>query len=402
MNTVREEEVYTPVSNFRKSNTLIRGRYSAGLLENKLLSVSLANAKNTDNNRLKATLNKAQIKKLLGTESHRYYEQLKFSANKLLGSVIFAEDPESKKFRASVLVTDVEWDSNGQGEFSVYFNETFRNQILDLKSNYTTLNIDCIFKLETTGAYRLYETLLSHCYYGKEFKGERNGRFDIDFSLSELRCMLNLIDLSREEFSQFFEGNQSPDYDKIVSFADYLHDEDVAKNKPKKDTYPSPKYKTANDLLRKIIKPAAEEISDKTDLKVDFEPSKSGKGAKVTGVVFHVINKNYIKQEPVTNKAESFIEALEMLDDEIQDEFTVKQLKMFLNDAEGDPERVNKAYKVLKSTNNVSNVTGFMRKAIMDSYDESVEILDNKKKGSFFVEDERKYDFDVLESIMNK
>lgn len=402
MNTVRDDEVYSPVSNFRKSNTLIRGRYSAGLLENKLLSVSLANCRNTENNRLKATLNKAQIKKLLGTESHRYYEQLKYSANKLLGSVIFAEDPESKKFRASVLVTDVEWDSKGQGEFSVYFNETFRNEILDLKSNYTTLNIDCIFKLETTGAFRLYETLLSHCYYGKEFKGERNGKFDIDFSISELRCMLNLIDLSREEFSQFFEGNQSPDYDKIVQFADYLHDEDVSKNKPKKDTYPSPKYKTANDLLRKIIKPAAEEISDKTDLNVEFEPIKSGKGAKVTGVIFHVINKNYVKTEPKKNNVEFTLDAIDLIDEELQSNFSMKDIKLFFRDAEGDVNRINKAYKVLKNTPNVKNQTGFMRKAIVEIYDEPVEMSNNgSKKGSFYFKDGGEYDYDSIEEIIS-
>lgn len=401
MNTVREDEVYSPVSNFRKSNTLIRGRYSAGLLENKLLSVSLANAKNTENNRLKATLNKAQIKKLLGTESHRYYEQLKSSANKLLGSVIFAEDPESKKFKASVLVTDVEWDSNGQGEFAVYFNETFRNEILDLKSNYTTLNIDCIFKLETTGAYRLYETLLSHCYYGKDFKGERNGRFDIDFSISELRCMLNLIDLSRAEFSQFFEG-KSPDYDKIVQFADYLHADDVAKNKPKKDTYPSPKYKTANDLLRKIIKPAAEEISSKTDLEVEVEPTKSGKGAKVTGVVFHVINKNYVKQEPKPAKNTEFtLDALNYIDDEVQSNFTMKDIMLFFKDAEGDIEKINSAYKVLKNAKNVKNKTGFMRTAIVDEYDSS-EVVVDIKNNSFRPNEERRYNYEEMENLFNQ
>lgn len=57
---------------------------------------------------------------------------------------------------------------------------------------------------------------------------------------------------------------------------------------------PKSKYKLFGHLKSRIIEPQVKEINDKTDIKVDFEPTKTGR--KITGVRFYIALKNKEQQ----------------------------------------------------------------------------------------------------------
>lgn len=402
---------YSPEANFKKSDMLIRSKYSASLLENQLLSVSLANCREL-NGRLMAVLNKSQIIKLFNVSYHDFYSSLKRAARRMTKIQFISENKELGNFRISNLVTDVEW-VEGAGEFKVIFNETFRKEIMDLHINFTWLNLECLCNLDCLGSYRLYEMLQSYCYYDRYYKGIRDGLFDIDIPISELKCSMSLVDLSREEFAKFFVKGRRPDYDEILKLAYELHEADVKKDKPAKDTYPKPKYKTYNDLKRYVLEPACEEITKKTNIDVSFEPGTKARGGKVVSVLFHIKDHIYDKNEetvlsietPVDVSAHDTAEIDQMLDqviDIIQEKISINDARTLLKTADYDVEKINKAYSIVSRMDNVKNLIGCMISAIENNWDSPVTIK-KKKKNSFKNEMERGYtseEYNELEKLL--
>lgn len=409
------DDGYAPEANFPKSNVIIRGKYSATLLENQLLSISLANCKEIKG-RIIAVLNKSQLIKLFNVSYHDFYASLKKAARRLTKIQFFTENEALGNFRISNLVTDIEW-IDGSGEFSVIFNETFREQIMNLQSNYTMLNLDCLCSLDLIGSYRLYETLRSYCYYGKRFRGAKDGTFDVEIPIAELKCVMNLVDLSREEFAKFFEKDCNPDYDAILNFAYELHEADVKKDKPKKDTYPKPKYKSYNDLKRYVLEPASEEITQKTDLEVSFEAGTKGSGGKVLGVLFHVKDKKYCGEElsssvenegqevdATTKDVREVDQMLDQILDYIPEKITISEARTLLTDAGYDVDKIKKAYDIVSKMKNINNLIGSLRTAIREEWEEPVkkgETRGNKKNsGKFYDFPQREYDHSELEKAL--
>ena len=105
---------YSPEANFKKSDMLIRSKYSASLLENQLLSVSLANCREL-NGRLMAVLNKSQIIKLFNVSYHDFYSSLKTSF--ILSKKPFFSFPSAIRFF-------LHFTSYASSSFSIRLTET--------------------------------------------------------------------------------------------------------------------------------------------------------------------------------------------------------------------------------------------------------------------------------------
>lgn len=395
------DEAYYATSDFRKSNLLINSRFRAGLLENQLLAFCLSTVKDTADG-LQAHLTAGQIMKILGKNYNDFYSQLKRAAQNLLKLTIMMENPEEKVFEGKNVISSVRTKN---GDFSVEFNYKLKDQILNLRSNYTILSITMLSKFDRVSTFRLYETLKSRAYYPKTYKGVQDGKFIFLYSISELRCMLNGVDLNHPVIAGLFQKSDNPDYDKIINMAKKIHNEDVEKGKAKKDQYPAPKWESYGELMRQAIMPAIKEINEKSDIYVEANAVKQGQSHKAVAVEFFILDKKCSEEDkniPDATKEMNPDEILELaleVKDIISEKISTKDIKAIMAAADNDLDKIQKAYDVAK-TQNVDNLTGFMISAIKNGYENPVK---SEKRINKKLSGQRNYDFDELErQLINK
>lgn len=392
---IRSEEFFYPDFNFKKSNSLINSRFTAGLLEQKLLAVSLAGAKATDDG-VEAHFTAGQIRKLLNKDYKNFYTLLKRAGANLLDCKIIMENPSEHIWEGINIISKVR---SVKGDFTVRFNNDIKNQILNLKTNYTTLSIETLSKFEKVSSFRLYETLRSRAYYPKTYVGIRDGKYRVEFTIAELRCLLGGIDLTHPRITELFQNVEDPDYEKIEAVAKKLHQEDVEKGKAKKDQYPAPKWSTWDAMKRQTLDPAITEICEMSDLYVEYQTTCEGSSHKITGVEFFITDKSSLRELAMPAKDELDIyELIDLVIDLVEEKITVKDAKALLDAAGNDIEKIRKAYRIA-GISGPDNLIGFMIKAIKDNYDIPVSAKKNKKSSNSETYN-HEYDFEELERIL--
>ncbi len=134
---------------------------------------------------------------------------------------------------------------------------------------------------------------------------------------------------------------------------------------------------------------AKRQINEKSDLEIDYEPIRSGRGGKVVGITFFIKkNVNYNEIEAKTEKEneillkngtsvvdagkqpDDFNERFEEIMDYIDIRVSSKDIKTFLKAADYDVERVKAAYDLSKEQADIKNFVGWMKKAIEERYSE--------------------------------
>ena len=135
MSTASEEYFYPDVR-FKKSNTIINARYSASLLEQKMLALSLAGAKKCEG-RIEAHLSVNQVRKLMDKGYKSFYSSLKTAGVNLSRLQIMTESPEDHSWTVENLFKKV---TSTNGDFTAVFNDDFEDNILNLQSSYTVLD----------------------------------------------------------------------------------------------------------------------------------------------------------------------------------------------------------------------------------------------------------------------
>lgn len=387
------EEYFYPDVKFKKSNTIINARYSASLLEQKMLALSLASAKKYDG-RIEAHLSVNQVRKLMEKEYKSFYSSLKTAGVNLSRLQIMTESPEDHSWTVENLFKKV---TSTNGDFTAVFNDDFEDNILNLQSSYTVLEIPTLAKFNKMASIRLYETLKSKCYYPKNYAGVRDGRYMIVMSVDELRCLMGACDLTHPKIVNIFDNNTGIDYGKVLETARKIAEEDKEKDIPSKDRYKKPKWEDWFEFKRSALEPAIEEINQLTknnndvkDIIVHFEPETSGTGGKVKQIKFLIIDTSYTKtkEEPEVD--------IDDLVDELRDMFAVKiatkEIKSILSEAHNNIEMVKKAYEVV-SKMDCDNFVAAMITAIRKDWEPPVK---SKKKRATNIPS-RDYDWDKLE-----
>ena len=387
------EEYFYPDVKFKKSNTIINARYSASLLEQKMLALSLASAKKYDG-RIEAHLSVNQVRKLMEKEYKSFYSSLKTAGVNLSRLQIMTESPEDHSWTVENLFKKV---TSTNGDFTAVFNDDFEDNILNLQSSYTVLEIPTLAKFNKMASIRLYETLKSKCYYPKNYAGVRDGRYMIVMSVDELRCLMGACDLTHPKIVNIFDNNTGIDYGKVLETARKIAEEDKEKDIPSKDRYKKPKWEDWFEFKRSALEPAIEEINQLTrdnndvkDIIVHFEPETSGTGGKVKQIKFLIIDTSYTKtkEEPEVD--------IDDLVDELRDMFAVKiatkEIKSILSEAHNNIEVVKKAYEVV-SKMDCDNFVAAMITAIRKDWEPPVK---SKKKRTTNIPS-RDYDWDKLE-----
>lgn len=363
----------------KKSNYLISASYKSTLLENKLMALALMNVKKIDGS-LKSTMNATYIKSMLkiSPRSGGFYKNL-YNTSLAMSKRQMILQNDKKEFGIINIITDA-WYKDG--EFTVEWNSKMEPYIYNLSKNFTKFSILTMATFKSNYSFRLYELLLSQAYNPKDSESDSNVFF-IQFELAELKMKLGVIDSNDIDVQRALVKKAG------ATDIDYKSAEKAAKNKI---------FTTWTEFNRSCLKVAVNEINNNpdSDIHVQYETIKAGKGAKVVGVVFTVVKKIPEDSLPIYEN-EEISNCLKEIKQVLSEKLPEDDLEKIAEVAGYDIEKIKTAYQVMKSSGKkIENVTGFMIKAIQDGYKEPV-TYSSKKKNSFTNIHQRDYDYDELE-----
>ncbi len=328
-------------NNYVKSNFLIGAKYSATLLENKLMALSLAKASDSvlddKTGNIVVSLTQSEIKKRLGITNRGFYTQLEQVASEMTGRTIGVNDEINHYFDYIAVVIRAKYE---QGEFKITYNADLKDYIINIKNKFTNLNLDIMMQFNSVYSFRLYELLKSYA-----FKTDT-----ITFGLAELKIALGIVNANLDSVKSVLNRSELPDYEKAVAKS------------------PEKRYESYGEFNRSVLQVAVKEINETTDINVKYEPIKKGRGGKVVGITFTLESVPLpIKEELVSSTDElTFIEDLQDLFDE---KLKISDLRAIAREGRYNYDYIVEKYEILKSSNtNIDNIVGWMIKALKEDY----------------------------------
>lgn len=370
----------------KKSNYLISSKYKSSLLENKIMAISLEKISSSqyreDGGNLIVSMSSSEIKRLLKTNSGSIYERLENVAKSMTGRSIGWSNPEEGTFDYIAAVVRATYTSDGV--FTMEFNKYLKNYLVNLKENFTILNLPTMLSFKNNSSFRLYELLRSKCYYPKGKTGD--DKFIFEFMLSELKLELGIVNPESEAVKHLLRGESYPDFDKAVEAA------------------PEKTYERWSDFKRNILDKAIKEINEKSDLDVKYDTVGRGRGGKVYTVIFTVVkkgSKTKLNEEATQDKLSEddrlafFDEVKELLGFKLKDCIAISEKSGF------NLEKIKKAKDAMDNySGDIENEVGFMIHAIEHPFENTSSKSGSgtsKKNSKAHNFEERQYNFDDLQ-----
>ncbi|SEA11534.1 Protein involved in initiation of plasmid replication [Lachnospiraceae bacterium NK3A20] len=379
----------TEINSFKKSNFLIGSKYKSSLLENKIMAISLANADKfetgqSDNESVYSVMKVSELRKTLGANPGSFYQQLNQVAKEMTGKSIGMSSEDSHTFSYVAVVISA---TCKDGVFTIEYNHALRDRLLQIKKNYSRLNLSIMLKFTSNYSFRLYELLKSKCY---RTKGDltRGSTYYIRFGLAELKLELGIVNAELSTVKKILNGSANPDFEKAV------------------DTSPEKMFRTWSDFRRKVLDRAVTEINDISDMRVSYDTIKHGQGGKVCDVDFVVEitdpNAEEIAEEPKREPTED--EKLDIIFDVRSlpgAAFTSKEARLISEAAGYDLTKIQRAYTLMGEASHVKNPTGWMITALREGYapyTDGAVTSKSSSRNTFNRFEQNRYDFDSLET----
>lgn len=339
-----------------RSNKLILSRYSATLIENKIMALSFKRVKLNKNGNPAVVFTTSELRKLTRAKGNGFYNQLKIAAAGLMNKMVYMEDEQAQAFSFINLIQKAEYR---EGRFTVVFTNESKALLYDLKSNFTSMSIDTLFSFKTNHAYRLYEILKVH-----EYKiGENNKPIEIVYSLSDLKLQLNCINTEGKNVKiELMQPH--PNYDKIVNNLDT-----------------EKKFESWYEFKRGVLEKALKEINEKTELDVSYAPIRTGRGGKTTSVRFYLKRKVEEKVEVIESEESKRSEMVGKVREIIKEvKLTKKDCISILKASNNDLDKINTAYNLASKQGGIENFVAWMIAAIKNQYEKPIEVVEGSQE----------------------
>lgn len=354
-----------------RSNVLIESKSSTSLFERKLLNIAIAKAYIEDGE-LIARVSTKDVKNYLHISGNSIYTRLKEVSKETLGHVVSIEDDEKENFIMFNVVNKCEYRD---GIFTTRFTKEMKPHIYNLKKDYTRMSLDVLCSFRSLFTTRIYEILRTQYY---RFEREKSEELIVPrppkkpYSIAELKFTLNVVDV-----------NASKVVKRLVEQGKFEEALEEIKDAPFGDW---------RNFRRKVLEVAKKEMeeSEYSEICFDYEPVKSGKGGKVTGIRF-IVKKNPICTHHSDLKRMMQVEPEEIAPNvlpakkvevdeglilEVADIFgsepvTIQDIKMLLEVSENQPEAIRKAFQMAQEQSYINNLIGWMRRCIEERWYES-------------------------------
>ena len=363
-----------------KANMLIGAKYKATLLELRVTYASLYAIQSGNFEEkpdgIYVSMKAGELRTLCNANSGSFYKQLVPVAQSMTARSLGIVDPATESFDFISLITRATY---ADGVFTCVFNNALKEHIMSLKRDYTSLPQQYIMALKTNYAFRLYELLKKSCFYNKSYKGERNGYFEIEISLAELKLDLGVVNSNLDAVQRELRSKSRPNYDKAVAAS------------------PEKLYNTWNSFKNDCLNKAIKEINEHTDIHVSYDTIKAGYGGKVHGLIFTVYVKsldettskhgpayNPISNEPALTATEKLMFYLEV--SKLFPDLSLSDIITICEDASFSMELLKNVADIFSKAKDIQNPVGWIRKAIEEHWE------GNKTSQQFSDFDQRDYD----------
>ena len=275
---------YNPASEsiITKSNDLIqKTKYALPKLEQKVLLAMMAqiNPKETPDADRVYSLSFSDFGRLAGVNMHdnSYLEYLKDTVKSLEDRSFWSLDPASDGHQYKVL----SWLQRGSTvndrdkQIRVRFNPEILPYLSQLKSNYTSYNVEYLLTMNSTYSMRFYEILLSY----------DNGDTDYGYTNGLVFQPVTKEILDRfPDKAQDIRGFKYKVFD-IQELKEQLSPPPEKRKKDKEKPL-TEKYSNFHDFERYVLTKARDEINQMTDLWFDYIPVRIRGGRKYERPVF--------------------------------------------------------------------------------------------------------------------
>ena len=354
-----------------RSNVLIESKSSTSLFERKLLNIAIAKAVIEDGE-LIARVTTKDVKNYLHISGNSIYTRLRDASKETLGHVVSIEDEGKENFIMFNVVNKCEYRD---GVFTTRFTKEMKPHIYNLKKDYTRMSLDVLCSFKSLFTTRIYEILRTQYY---RFEKEASDEIIVPrppkapYSLSELKFTLNVVD-----------ANASKTVKRLVEQGRF--DEAIEEIK-------DASFEDWRNFRRKVLEVAKKELeeSNYSEIRFDYEPVKSGKGGKVTGIRFKV-RKNLncthhsdlwrIRGDEMLEIIPDVLEAkqpgiqegliLEVADIFGNEPITIQDIKTLILAADQDVESIKKAFAMAKQQTYINNLVGWMKKCLEEKWYEN-------------------------------
>lgn len=364
-----------------KANELIFAKYSVdSILENRIIalvlfSIQCGNYALSENNNLIISFSIKALKKYCNVSGNGYFQVLNGLQSSLRSRWIGYTDYENKKFKYSALFVDVELV---HGVFTITVNGELKKYLIDITSrgNYTPLSLYTLMSLKSNYSIRLYEILRKSCFP----KNQANS-FTCRINTTELKLMLGVYKIDDKDTRVTKELSRGVNTD--FNYIESLYTDDY--------------YSSFQRFNNKILAKAVKEVNDKSDIQVEYEQIKEGRGGKTVALLFtcqfkenNLINTDVfqeIKCDDAISLTKKIFEDIDLSD---------KDFTAIAKAADYDTSKLIKARSAYDNNNGrIDNVVAWLIAAIKNNY--TVAIAKKRASTSSFDNfNSRNYDFDAL------
>lgn len=335
-----------------RANAYINAKSSSSLVENKIFALATKKAEFDETGRLSVSISASELRSLMEVSGNGFYDTLKTAAIAMKNRALFFERKDRQEFAFVNILTSAVFKG---GTFTINFNPEITPLLRNLRKEYTSMKLSYLFSFKSIYSFRLYEVLRT-----KLFRvGRDNHPIAISYGLSELKMTLNMIDTDKTEIKLELQKDH-PNYDRIVK--------ELADKEPFPDWY---KFKI------KVIDKAVSEINANTDMHIDYNTIRKGRGAKVVSVVFFIQRNDgdyheILQVESNAQKA-SVQDVFDMMPEM---ELTRREANTLLKTANYRLYKIQQAYLLSKKQAHIRNFIAWMIAAINDNYEEPIEVMD--------------------------
>ena len=367
-----------------KSNEFIGGKYKVTRLENQILAIALSrieyNARDVDAP-LVARLYPGELKHLVGSPEH-IYRELKKVSQTMNGHTMFIEDGKGN-FKSFAIVPNAEYMD---GVFTVHINEELRPHILNLKNNFTTLELSVLTGFTRVSSSRIYELLKKEAYRLKT-----SDVVKVTYNLSEFKFMVGLANPEDQGVKNAMARmGKNVDWDKLY---------DISPRDQKK-------YENWSNLKVRVLEPAKKEMEEKANIRFEYEGIR--KGHKISALLIYIyankpredVNNVILNKKEIMEAHEAEYTQLEVPRDLSEDTRALyeeylghagllekEDLDMLLKKAGYDAELVRRAIEKADEQPDLRNYIGFLVRCIeKGGYEDKGTVYGDHEKASRYDE----------------
>ena len=376
------------LSTFQKKNELITSKSKMTLLGRKIFDLGIKNVEDAVNDKgervLCATISGNDLQRILGKKSHSFYDSIadlvdpsskkdgrsgKMGRSResykpsLLDWRIIYRDDTKREIEAINVITKATFKG---GELKLYYNSELRQYLIDYKNNYTMLDTAIIMQFSSVYSYQMYQYFRAYMDYEKAVTRD-DGPYEIQFDLLDLKTHLGIIDINEEpELKAAAEKNMLT-YDIVDTLADQAL---------------ADRIREFGDFRIYALKPMHKELNEKSDISVEFQPIRSGRGGKVKSVLFRVAYKEKAGIEETRAEMDdaALLDFIDQVRNVIREPLSSRDLAAIGKAAGYDMEKIARIYAYAEEVDEIDNLTGWMIAGLKNGYEAPVKKVQKVQK----------------------